>query len=164
MLAGSRAICSVWWPMKWGLAPSLACLGSLLRGLYYQPWNTSTAKLCVCACVWTPRAQQKQMFLQLRPGFSASFEKTSSKKHYLEGCYQSLHWEFAGECLHVDIWEWQLLEFRFLVWLLVSLKESNTVCLRGACVGTAAAVHTVPVSSSSWLSQVPGALARSVES
>lgn len=71
MLAGSRAICSVWWPMKRGLARSLACLGSLLHGLYYQPWNTTAAKLCVCACVcvWAPRAQQKQMLLQLRPGF-----------------------------------------------------------------------------------------------
>lgn len=37
--------------MKRGLARSLACLGSLLHGLHYQPWNTTTAKLCVCVYV-----------------------------------------------------------------------------------------------------------------
>lgn len=67
-MAASRAICSVWWPMKPGLARSVACLGSRFRGLYYQLWNLGTAKLhvpvyvCVrvhvcahaflCVCVW----------------------------------------------------------------------------------------------------------------
>lgn len=60
-MAASRAICSVWWPMKLGLALSVACLGSRFRGLCYQLWNLRAAKLrvpvcvCVCAlfsCVW----------------------------------------------------------------------------------------------------------------
>ena len=50
-MAASRAICSVWWPMKLGLARSVACLGSRFRGLYYQLWNLQAAKLCMPVCV-----------------------------------------------------------------------------------------------------------------
>ena len=59
VLAASWAICSVWWPMKLGLARSVACLGSRFHGLCYQLWNLRAAKLhgcvcvCVCVCVYT---------------------------------------------------------------------------------------------------------------
>lgn len=54
-MAASRAICSVWWPMKLSLAHSVACLGSRFRGLCYQLWNLQAAKLCMpmCVCVRT---------------------------------------------------------------------------------------------------------------
>lgn len=51
-MAASRAICSVWWPMKLGLAHSVACLGSRFRGLCYQLWNLRAAKLRVRVCVY----------------------------------------------------------------------------------------------------------------
>ena len=81
-MAASRAICSVWWPMKLCLARSVACLGSRFRGLCYPLWNLRAAKLrvpvCMCVCsllfvcvVWPLEAQQRQMPQRPRVGISA---------------------------------------------------------------------------------------------
>lgn len=104
-LAGSRAICNWWWPMKWGLARSVACLGSLFHGLYYQPWNARTAKLtgcmcmCMCvrarACVGAWRAEERQILHWIRLGI---FQLISWSLHgsNLQALARVLHWESAN--------------------------------------------------------------------
>ena len=93
-MAASWAICSVWWPMKLGLAHSVACLGSRFCGLCYQLWNLRAAKLrvpvcactyvcartCSCACVWfgLPKLSRDKRVSDLRLEFSACVSLHSS--------------------------------------------------------------------------------------
>lgn len=66
--------------MKRGLARSVACLGSLLHGLYYQPWNTTTAKLCVCVRVFGLRELgRNKCFSSSEQDFLAGFRRTRRK-------------------------------------------------------------------------------------
>lgn len=92
LLAASRAICSFGWPMKLGLARSVACLGSGFRGLCYQLWSGGAAKVCA-------RVHVGVLFYAIMFYFvlnSLSFEEVGHGLHNIESS--------AHLCVCVCVW------------------------------------------------------------
>lgn len=139
--------------MKRGLARSLACLGSLLHGLYYQPWNTTTAKLCVCARVFGLRELgRNKCFSSSEQDFLAGFRRTRRKNSI---------WRPLPESAR-GIW-WLPLPRGHLGMPMVGVhilgmtpgdskrEEKKPAHLGDEWVGAGAAIQAVLVSGSDWL-------------
>lgn len=144
--------------MKRGLARSVACLGSLLHGLYYQPWNTTTAKLCVCARVFGLRElSRNKCFSSSEQDFLAGFRRTRMKNSI---------WRPVPEPA-LGIWRLPLSRGHLgmpIVGVHIlrmtpgdsKREEKKPAHLGDEWVGAGAAVGAVPMSGGDWLLRSSG--------